>query len=256
MSGPSCADRAPELTAYLDGELDPQSRAALEAHLATCPDCAARLDRERRLQALLRQHLTPVTAPLDVRHRVTTSIRKAAGARRAARWRTVRWVALAAVLVLAVFGGREWGRASMAGLAGPRDLLVAAHVRSLQLDHLTDVPSSEHHTVKPWFAGKLDFSPPVPDLDSAGFSLVGGRLDYLIDHPVATLVYRRRQHVINLFFWPEAGGTRSPAALVDRGFNLVHGRAGGFAYWAVSDLNAAELGQFADRVREVLAPGR
>jgi anti-sigma factor RsiW len=137
------------------------------------------------------------------------------------------------------------------------DLLAAAvadaHVRSLQAEHLTDVPSSDHHTVKPWFAGRLDFGVPVPALDSLGFVLAGGRLDYVDDHPAAALVYHRGGHVINLFVWPSADSTAPPAATGRRGFHAVHGAAGGMVYWAISDLNEAELARFAGSVAASLA---
>jgi anti-sigma factor RsiW len=122
--------------------------------------------------------------------------------------------------------------------------LVTAHVRSLQLAHLTDVAASDHHTVKPWFAGKLDYSPPVPDLDSLGFRLIGGRLDYVLNRPTAVVVYGRRQHIINLFLWPSGDSTAATRADADRGYQSVHGAAGGVAYWAISDLNADELRDF------------
>jgi anti-sigma factor RsiW len=126
------------------------------------------------------------------------------------------------------------------------DQVVAAHVRSLQVDHLVDVASSEHHVVKPWFAGKLDFSPPVPDLAARGFPMVGGRTEYLDRHAAAGLVYAHGPHRINLFVWPaeRAAGCRREPPRVQQGFNVVRGEIPGMELWAISDLNASELQAF------------
>jgi anti-sigma factor RsiW len=135
--------------------------------------------------------------------------------------------------------------------------LVAAHVRSLMADHLMDIASSDQHTVKPWIAGKLDFSPPVEDLAAQGYALAGGRLDYLGERGVMALVYRRHGHVINLFVWPQApaadSGVRSDSS---QGYNVAHFSRAGMAFWAVSDLNPEEFKAFVGLVRDKLASAR
>jgi len=127
--------------------------------------------------------------------------------------------------------------------------LVASHVRSLQVDHLSDVASSDRHTVKPWFNGKLDFAPTVIDLAARGYALEGGRLDYLGGRTVASLVYRHGPHPINLYTWPDPGPDEGPVRRERQGFRLVHWRTGGMAYWAVSDLAADEMDAFVAALR-------
>jgi anti-sigma factor RsiW len=120
--------------------------------------------------------------------------------------------------------------------------VISSHVRSLLATHLLDVPSSDQHTVKPWFTGKLEFSPPVQDFAERGFSLIGGRLDYVHGRDVAALVYRRNKHLINLFIWPsEAGPTAPVQNFAENGYNVLHWDQGGFSFWAVSDVSTEDL---------------
>jgi anti-sigma factor (TIGR02949 family) len=252
-----CNALSDKLTGYLDHELDERAAGEIEAHLRQCVTCSAQLERERRLRAAVQAHLTPLRAPERLRSNVRAMLR--AQVKRPQRRQTwlPTWAATAAALLLGVAGGWQLAIRHAPGAVGS-DLVtevVAGHVRSLQGAHLTDIASSEHHTVKPWFAGKLDFSPPVPDFTTEGFPLIGGRLDYLGERQVAALVYGRRQHVINLFVWPSRDANALPAAASRRGYDVMHGAAGGMTYWAISDLNETELSQFAQLVAANLGAG-
>ena len=198
-----------------------------------------------RLGERLRREAQRYAAPPGLSARVLASVRDepaAAVPRKAPFWAT-RWFAPALSAAFSVVVAAGFYLAWPGAEERLADEVFAGHVRSLMTGHATDVASSDHHTVKPWFTGKLDFSPPVHDLTAQGFALVGGRLDYLDRRAVAALVYRHRQHFINLFVWPAAA--EAPLRQLDRqGYHLVSWTAGGMTWWAVSDLNAQELAQF------------
>jgi anti-sigma factor RsiW len=188
----------------------------------------------------IRKEATYYTAPPGLRARVLTSLPKevaAAGPRAPWRWATGFALAFS---ILAASGIYFLSPSADDRLA---DEIIAAHVRSMMVDHAFDVASSDTHTVKPWFAGKLDFSPPVVDLAAQGFALAGGRLDYLDRRPVAALVYRHREHIINLFVSPASSEARLPTR-GQQGFHLAAWERAGMRWWAVSDVNAQELAQF------------
>lgn len=232
------------LHGLLDGELDAANALKCEEHLAACAACAAKFADMSELRAAIRGADLRYQAPERLRQRVSTSIKRAQPRRSGDLVRRLSWPAaalMAASLCLFVLVPRT---------PDIGDEVVSSHVRSLMANHLTDVASSSHHTVKPWFAGHIDFSPPIYDLAAQGYPLVGGRVDYVDGHPVAAVVYRRGEHVINLFIWPAREGAAGPALPeVRQGYNVLHWTKRGMSCWAVSDLNAQELQQFEHLVR-------
>jgi anti-sigma factor RsiW len=236
---------------YIDGELAAE-KAEVERHLEGCEACRALVEGERRVSVAVRHHGERFRAPAHLKARILSEVERRS---RRSGWSDLRmlgtgWnpVALAASLVLAVMlsSGATVAYLSRSAEESKAPLVqevVSGQIRSLMADHLSDVASSDQHTVKPWFNGKLDFSPPVIDLTSEGFPLVGGRLDYLDHRQVAALVYRHRQHIINVFIWPE-GGEEAPKAAAQQGYNLLYFKHGGMEYWAVSDLNPTDLKEF------------
>jgi anti-sigma factor RsiW len=249
----TCAEPRPLVDAYLDRELDLAASLEMEEHFTRCRTCSEAYEAGRRLRAEIGASVTYFPAPAELRQRLASATRESTRKRRRAT--PARWLALAApIAAAALLVVSILPLVRRAGDTSVVDEIVSGHVRSLMATHLTDVPSTDKHTVKPWFDGKLDFAPAVVDLADHGFPLVGGRLDYLGKRPVAALVYGRQRHFINLFTWPDAGPAVEPQADSRHGFQLVHWREHGMSYWAISDLNAAELGEFTALARQRLAP--
>jgi anti-sigma factor RsiW len=269
----NCEQATKLMDGYLDGELDPITSQTIEQHLRDCPNCDQAYKTHGSLIRVIGNAAPYYKAPAELRERTRSSLREEMVARpmrnvgrdvqplfprrqpepRAAlfgtpwNWLSLGGLGLAAAIIFAaiIFSNL----APMLRRPGADQFLatqlIASHVRSLMVNHLTDVASSDQHTVKPWLDAKLDFAPPVVDLASEGFPLIGGRLDYLDNRPVAALVYQRRKHFINVFVWPgEAAAARPAMAMSHQGYQLLHWADPDFNYWAVSDVSANDLQTF------------
>jgi anti-sigma factor RsiW len=231
------------LHAYVDGELDLANTRETERHLQSCADCRGIEKAIRELRSSLTSEATAYRAPAHLRRNVRAALRREA---RSTQQTLSPWLMFAtgaafAALILG-FALLQTTRARTDAIVSQ---VVANHVRSLLASQLVDVVSSDQHTVKPWFDGKIDFAPEVRDFSANGFPLVGGRLDYLDGKTVAALVYHRNKHPINLFITPEpTSRSTSPTAATRRGYNVFSWTNNGMKYWAVSDLNQAELREF------------
>jgi len=248
----TCSEAEILLHALLDGELDAGNAREVEAHVELCPHCAPQLAGYRELRQAIAVAQLHFTAPARLHRRIDESVPAARASSRRSVLKgfamgTALSTAMAATLLVAIIRTDQDQR-----LLGD---IVSAHVRSLQADHLTDVRTSDQHSVKPWFNGKADIAPPVVDLTAKGFLLLGGRLDYIDGQAVPSIVYRRRTHVINLFVAQGAPSeTREPRLQSLQGFNIQRWTAQGLEFFAISDLNAEELQEFTDKFQAELRP--
>jgi anti-sigma factor RsiW len=236
-----CDEAEVLLHALLDDELDAGHARDVETHVASCKRCAAELRDYRDMRGALARANLSYEVPADLKRRIDARLPAAARPDRRSLLKGFAGgiglsSAIAAGLVFAVMRTDQDSRIMSD--------VVSAHLRSLQADHLTDVLSTDQHTVKPWFNGRLDVAPPVVELTTQGFTLIGGRLDYIDGKPVAALVYRRRAHIINLFIAEKGSHRRGSTMETVQGFNVRHWGEPGFALWAISDLNADELEDF------------
>jgi anti-sigma factor RsiW len=241
------------LHAYLDDELDLVRSMELEDHLAQCEDCVHEVASYRALRESIASADLRYQAPAEFRSRLLAELKQAerpqtvmtVPPRRVPWWSWATVAACALIAAVALFVVVTHRTAN--NLAQE---LVADHVRSLMASHITDVLTSDQHTVKPWFNGKVDFSPQVRDLSADGFELVGGRLDYVDGHDAAAIVYQRRKHIINLFTWPVSGSDEEPRVTAQQGYNVITWTQAGMQYSAVSDLNRQELSQLVSLLRK------
>ena len=246
---PVCADQELLLGGLIDGELDAAHTAMVEAHVARCEGCRDELGRLEALRVLISLEGVRQAAPDALRTRLSGLPELAPQA--ANENRIPRWIApglagaVAASLALVTF-------LPTTNRSVVEQQLVSSHVRSLQPGHLTDVQTTSQHIVKPWFNGRIDFAPPVPELAAAGFPLAGGRLDSINGKTAAAIVYRRRLHTVNLFVWRD-GGARDRVAVED-GFAINEWTSGGLRFAAVSDLGPAELEQFHQEFQRAAGP--
>jgi anti-sigma factor RsiW len=235
----------------VDGELDSAGSLAVEQHIQGCASCLTEVESLRALATSIENGALRFNAPPGLRKKVQRTIRSANPDSRRSfiDWRWASALA-SAVLIASLAWVVIMGRSTSGEMLLVNEI-VSSHVRSMMANHITDVASSDSHTVKPWFGGKLDYSPPVKDLTERGFRLIGGRLDYLGGRPVAALVYQRSQHFINLFVWPANNtGIKPEDQLTRQGYNLIHWTRSGMTYWLVSELNTAELNECARLLRE------
>ena len=264
----NCDEATRLMDGHLDAELDPITSQAIEQHLRECPDCDKAYKAHALLIGAIRETGPYHKAPTELRDRIQSALRQEIGERptrdlapdveplfprrspaRPATFLGTPWSWLgvaAAIIFAAIIALNVLPKSQRSGsdqfLATQ---LIASHVRSLLANHLTDVASSDQHTVKPWLDSKLDFAPAVVDLSDDGFPLIGGRLDYLDNRTVAALIYQRRKHFINLFVWPaESGADRSTKSISRQGYHLLHWVDSDFSYWAVSDVNEPDLQTF------------
>jgi anti-sigma factor RsiW len=242
----TCDETEILLHALIDGELDAGHAREVEAHVAKCPSCAAALAAYRQMSQAIAEADLRYTAPPALRRRIEAMLprTRVAPSRRSVLKGFVMGSAvsaLAATGLVAIVVRNDDEQRIMSEV-------VSAHLRSLQAGHLTDVISTDQHTVKPWFNGKLDVSPPVIDLTAQGFTLVGGRLDYVDARAIGAVVYRRRQHVINLFIAQTPSIERRAArSEIIQGFNIRRWSERGLNYWAISDIGADELAEFGEK---------
>jgi anti-sigma factor RsiW len=244
----NCEEAEVLLHALIDGELDAGHAREVETHIAGCPHCAAALSDYREMSKLMASADVRYKAPSELRQRIEAALPQAKVVQMPSRRSVLRGFAMGSAVSAIAATGLVAIVLRNDDMERIQSEVVSAHLRSLQAGHLIDVVSTDQHTVKPWFNGKLDVAPPVIDLTAEGFTLIGGRLDYVDARAIGAVVYRRRQHVINLFVAQTASTERRSAKIETvQGFNIRHWSDRGLNYWAVSDLAKDELADFGNK---------
>jgi len=238
------------LHGYLDGELDASRASEFERHLQSCPECVSALETQESLRGLLKQSALREIAPASLRTRIRAALPATESPAARRKHMGLRWIAVAAAVILVFFlSWRAFVPPDQYMAAGIGiDQVLDAHLRSLQPGHLTDVASTDQHTVKPWFDGRLNFAPPVTDFAAQGFPLEGGRLDILNGQTVAALVYGRRKHSVNVFVWPTDQRDLSFRSGSTRGYAWIHWRKEGMEFCAISDVAPADLHELVELI--------
>jgi anti-sigma factor RsiW len=247
----NCDEARQSLDAFVDGQLELTPQLDMETHLAECVSCQAEADRLTNRRLLLRANMPVYKAPPELKAKVCAALRKQDQPK-------LRWFAehgrqlayAAALIVLSCALVWTWFSLSPSKNKELITEAISNHSRSLLISHLVDCASADQHTVRPWFNGKLDYSPPVADLTQAGYTLVGGRVDILEQRPVAVIVYQRGKHVINLFVWPARDLKIDLDVQSERGYQFCGWNKGGLNFFCISEISAADLEAFEDEVRE------
>ncbi len=250
----NCDEARQLLDAFVDGELELTRQPDVKTHLAGCPGCKEAAQQIANLSSRVRMDMQVYKAPRELKSKILSSLRKESEPKFAWFFEHGRLLACAAAALILSFA-LAWACLTLSR-SNDQDLVAEAisnHSRSLMVSHLVDCHSSDHRTVRPWFTGKLDYSPPVIDLEQAGYTLVGGRVDILEKRPVAAIVYRRGQQIINLFIWPATGRKIDMDVRSERGYQLCGWNQAGLNYLCISEISGDDLEKFEDQFREHLS---
>jgi len=246
----NCDDVQDLIDGYVDGELDLVRSLEIEQHLQKCVTCMQEYKNRQILHSAISNGNFYYRAPASLQKRIQSSMKSSPPPLRSIAWRTLIAAAALTLLLLVAWNAVRFVMPAPTTNALTQEVL-ASHIRSLMPGHLVDVSSSNQHTVKPWFNGKLDFSPPAVDLAQQGYPLIGGRLDYVGNKAVAVLVYQHGGHVINLFVWPEGQNEgQGTTSITQQGYHILSWNRSGMSYWVVSDLEEAQLQEFVRLVQQ------